>query len=75
MTYLDLDRLIETCGLTKGQKQVVDLLMDGYTESDIADMAGCARDRVAQVFQMAIEKITARENFLWRKASHFSVFV
>lgn len=49
--------------------------MDGYTESDIAELADCARDRVAQVFQRAVEKIIAQDEYFLRKTSHFSVFV
>ncbi len=45
-TYLDLDRLIETCGLSDGQRRIVDDLMTGHTLTDIAVAQGCAQQTV-----------------------------
>lgn len=38
VTYLDLDRLIDECGLDTYERDVVDRLMEGYNRQDVADM-------------------------------------
>jgi len=36
-TYIDLEKLINTCGLSKMERVTVDYLMLGYSAADIAD--------------------------------------
>ena len=45
-TYRDLDRLIAKAGLTPSENKVVNWLMQGYIEADIADHCGIARQAV-----------------------------
>lgn len=67
VSYLDLDRLIETCGLTESQRKVVDLLMKGWTEREIADEAKCTRDRVTKLLKRAVSKIIAQNDAEWHR--------
>lgn len=64
-TYFDLDRLIENCGLSQGQREIVSLLMDGYTLSDIAEESGRGLTTVDVQFRRAVEKIVQENNRLW----------
>lgn len=67
-TYIDLDRLIESCGLDGRQEVVVTLLMHGYTCGDIAEMLGLRFEEVRVAYQDAVDKITAANDAHWRKA-------
>lgn len=64
-TYLDLDRLIDTCGLSDGQRRIVDDLMSGYTLTDIAVAQGCAQQTVDVQYRRAVAKITRRNEEVW----------
>lgn len=66
-TYIDLDRLIDTCGLTDSERKVIELLMQGYTKSDIKDMAHVEMPVVTKLYDAAIEKIVERNNFEWKR--------
>ena len=45
-TYIDLERLIETCGLSAAERKTVDYLMLGYSTADIADHTNKTRQTV-----------------------------
>lgn len=64
-TYIDLDMLIETCGLSQTEKLIVSYLMQGYGLSDIAEYLGHARQTSNEMFDRAVEKITAENNRRW----------
>ncbi len=75
--YIDLDRLIDPAGLSPMEGQIVALLMEGYSLSDIADHFGHARQTAGVMFDRAVEKIVAANNTAWeavysdRKYSEF----
>ena len=54
-TYMDLDRLIEDSGMTQEQRIVIDLIMQGWTEMDIAQARGCSRQAVCRLFRDGVE--------------------
>lgn len=68
VTYMDLDRLIEKCGLTEREKFIVDLLMRGYTRSDIRDDTNLATDIISSAITSAVEKIVAMNEFEWHRS-------
>lgn len=67
-TYIDLDRLIATCGLSNPQRRFVDMLMDGHTLSDIATLLGLTVQSVGMQYRRAIAKIVQRNNERWDSA-------
>jgi hypothetical protein len=66
-TYIDLDTLIETCGLSKLQRFVVDEAMKGYSVSDISSHHDMARQTADGALRAAIDKIVSKNNELWAK--------
>lgn len=64
-TYIDLDRLIETAGLTEIQQKVVAWLMCGYSELDIAEEMECTKQAVNVHFRKAVDKIVKRDIRIW----------
>lgn len=69
LTYLDLDRLIETSGLTEKQKQTVVLQMMGYKIPDIAEnMLGVDVTTARHYFYSAVEKICRQHDEEWRES-------
>lgn len=68
VTYMDLDRLIGKCGLTEREKFIVDLLMRGYTRSDIRDDTNLATDTITTAITSAVEKIVAMNEFEWHRS-------
>ena len=66
-TYLDLDRLIELSEMTEEQSWVVHLIMQGYTETDIAQERGCSRQAVCRLFRDGVGRIVAANNAQWRR--------
>ena len=69
VTYLDLDHLIETAGLTDAQRHTVHLLMQGWTEVDIAEQAGCSRESVVMLFKRAVRKIVQKNDLDWERCA------
>lgn len=67
VTYLDLERLIQTAGLTSMQLRIVDLIMMGWTERDISEVYGGTREGVAMMFKRAVEKIVRKNNEEWKR--------
>lgn len=64
-TYIDLDRLIERCGLSSQQENIVTWLMKGYTPEDIAGAIECTHQAVGTQFRRAVRKITAQNQRDW----------
>lgn len=67
VTYLDLDHLIETAGLTEAQKKTVHLLMQGWTEADIAEQADCSRESIVMLFKRAVKKLVQKNDLDWER--------
>lgn len=65
LTYVDLDRLIDQCGLSRMQHKVVKVLMDGYSLTDCAEMLGIQKQIADIHLNRAVEKITAQNNRIW----------
>lgn len=64
-TYIDLDVLIDSAGLSDTESKIVDFLMQGYSLGDIADYLGHARQASDTMLNRAVEKIVARNNQRW----------
>lgn len=65
LTYVDLDRLIEQCGLSNLQRSVVNALMEGYYITDCADMLSIQKQAAIIHLNRAVEKITAQNDKSW----------
>lgn len=65
VTYLDLERLIDTGGLTDDETIVVERLMMGYTRTDIAEAMKWGTEKVSDLFTSAVEKIVERNEYEW----------
>ena len=68
-TYMDLDRLIEQSGMTAEQREVIEWIMQGYSETDIAQERGCSRQAVCRLLRDGVGRIVAANNVQWR---HFA---
>lgn len=64
-TYIDLDRLIEGCRLSRRQAEVVQLLMNGLSLTDIASEQGCLVSTISNHLDRAAEKISAENSRRW----------
>ena len=64
-TYLDLDRLIANSSMTQEQRLVDNLLMQGWTETDIAETRGCSRQAVCRLLRDGVQKIVDANNAEW----------
>ena len=67
VTYLDLDRLIATCGLEEDEREVVGMLMRGYNRKDVAELRGVTTGAVNMLLDAAVIKIVAKNNDEWRR--------
>lgn len=68
VTYLDLDRLIGKCDLTKLEQLVLDLLMRGYTRSDIRDDMNLTMETIVSLLTSAVEKIVEMNEYEWHRS-------
>ena len=68
VTYLDLDRLIDKCELTKLEQLVLDLLMRGYTRSDIRDDTNLTMETIISLLTSAVEKIVEMNEYEWHRS-------
>ena len=68
-TYMDLDRLIEQSGMTAEQREVIEWIMQGYSETDIAQERGSSRQAVCRLLRDGVGRIVAANNAQWR---HFA---
>lgn len=64
--YTDLDNLIEKCKFNDRQKIIIKLLMDGWTEEDIANEFGQHVSQIYKTFDTICEKIRKQNNFEWK---------
>lgn len=62
VTYLDLDELIETCGLSKLEHSVINRLMFGYGVVDIGEQLEMTPMNVNTLFNRAIDKVVKKNN-------------
>jgi DNA-binding CsgD family transcriptional regulator len=63
--YIDLDRLIDTCGLTQQQMFIVKEVMKGYQMADIAREFNIHRQSVDASMRSAVEKIVRQNDLNW----------
>lgn len=66
VTYLDLDKLIDTCGLTRAERTVINTIMFGYSFNDVADSKNTSVQAVNQLFNRAVDKVVKRNNLDWQ---------
>ena len=67
-TYIDLDTLIDECGLNDDELKVVNCLMDGMTINELArDMGMDSRSTVFLWLDTAADKIVARNDARWEE--------
>ena len=64
VTYMDLDRLIDTCGLSGEEMKIVDLLMRGWTKSDIDELLNIDS---AAILNSAVDKIVEQNEYEWHR--------
>ena len=67
VTYLDLDRLIETSSLSHMERFTVDKLMEGYSLYDLEDVYGISRSTFAEYLKRACDKIKETNDSNWIK--------
>lgn len=65
--YADLDHLIETAGLSAGERKIVALTMEGYGFMDIAERYGKTRQTIHAMFKRAVVKICQQNGEEWRR--------
>ena len=64
VTYMDLDRLIDTCGLSDEEMKIVDLLMRGWTKSDIDELLDIDS---AAILNSAVDQIVEQNEYEWHR--------
>ena len=64
-TYIDLDRLIEGRRLSRRQAEVVRLLVNGLSLTDIASEQGWLVSTVSNHLDRAAERISAENSRRW----------
>lgn len=64
--YIDLDRLLEHCGLDGREEVTVTMLMLGYASAEIAEMLSLDEWLIHQAFRQAVLKVVRRNNQVWR---------
>lgn len=65
--YVDLEKLIETCGLSKGERFTVDKVMLGYTFLDLEEVYGKSRQTFEKQFNRAVDKICKQNDTHWNE--------
>ena len=65
LMYIDLDRLMEAVKLPRSESLVVQMLMDGYSVNDIAEVIGATRSAPIVYFNRAVKKLIAEYNRQW----------
>lgn len=63
--YIDLESLIEACGLSPTESKIVQDLMYGYSISDIAEHYKVARQTCDTMFHRAVDKIVKENDRRW----------
>ena len=64
-TYMDLDRLIESCGQSASERKVVAWIMQGYSMTDIAERHGTSRQTINAIFRRAVERVAEAARRRW----------
>ena len=67
--YIDLESLINACGLSPTEKRIVRDLMYGYSISDIADHYKVTRQTCDTMFHRAVDKIVKENNRRWTEVN------
>lgn len=67
VTYLDLESLIDGCGLTEAQHAVVEMLMQGWSLQDIADVSHCEEKEVAGALTASVRMIVEENKRRWTR--------
>ena len=65
LTYVDLDWLIEHTKLSKAEKAVAELVMRGWTITDIASEYEQRWESINSYFKRAVKKIVQTNNDRW----------
>lgn len=65
LTYVDLDWLIEHTKLSRAEKAVVELVMRGWTITDIASEYEQRWESINSYFKRAVKKIVQTNNDRW----------
>lgn len=65
LTYVDLDWLIEHTKLSRAEKAVVELVMRGWTITDIASEYDRPQTTISSLFGRAVKKIVQTNNGRW----------
>jgi hypothetical protein len=65
--YLDLENLIKQTNLLDNQREVVDLLMLGYIEEDIAELLGKNVSTIKQMFSVACKRLKEQNDRNWEE--------
>ena len=65
VTYLDLDRLLEAAELTKVQRNIIELLMQGWSRRDVAEVLKIEADTVVDALNIAVDEIVERNEYEW----------
>lgn len=74
ITYIALEKLIGSCGMSPMEQKTVDYLMMGYSAADIADHLGKTRQTVETYFKRAVAKICERNDEMWHEVYALSAF-
>lgn len=68
-SYFDLDLLIEDCGLSEREREIVNGLMEGWHMSELAEKFEYAGvSAVKKAFHEAVMKIVSRHNERWLRS-------
>lgn len=67
LAYVDLDWLIGHAKLSKAENAVVQLMMRGWTATDIASECGQKRESVNKFLKRAVKKIVQINNERWER--------
>lgn len=65
VTYLDLDRLLDKAELTSAQRNIVELLMQGWSRRDIAEVLKIEADAVVDALNIAVDEIVEWNEYEW----------
>lgn len=68
-TYIDLDSLTANAGLSEQQQKFVDMLMEGFTLMDIAEIHEVTKQAVDIQFRRAVQKIVQENNRRWHEVN------
>lgn len=64
-TFIDLDILIEECDFTPYEKLYLDMIMEGYSVRDVAELNAVTDATVSKMLARAIRKIVGKNNERW----------